>query len=244
MLAITRRQMVSGAAIAAAVAAMPARAQDATTKKQKIVVCGGHPGDPEYGCGGTIARLTALGHEVTLLYLNEGDWPPTSAAVRLEEARKACEILKAKRLYAGQKNGHAIVDAEHYEAYGKALEQVDPDIVLTHWPIDNHRDHRACWNLTYDAWLQGKKKFALYAYEVSDGEDTQQFAPATYIDISTVEAIKRAACYAHASQTPDRYYAMQDQVAAFRGMESGSKRAEAFLMLRGSSSDLLAAILR
>jgi len=36
--------------------------------KYKSLVTGGHPGDPEYGCGGTIARLTALGHEVTLLY--------------------------------------------------------------------------------------------------------------------------------------------------------------------------------
>jgi N-acetylglucosamine malate deacetylase 1 len=27
----------------------------------KIMVTGGHPGDPEYGCGGTVARFTALG---------------------------------------------------------------------------------------------------------------------------------------------------------------------------------------
>ena len=28
-----------------------------TTQVGKVVVTGGHPGDPEYGCGGTIARL-------------------------------------------------------------------------------------------------------------------------------------------------------------------------------------------
>jgi N-acetylglucosamine malate deacetylase 1 len=40
---------------------------------------------------------------------------------------------------------------------------------------------------------------------------------------------KKAACYAHASQTPDRYYELQDQVARFKGLESGYTRAEAFV---------------
>src|SRR5277367_3914292 len=39
----------------------------AQPRKWKIVVTGGHPGDPEYGCGGAIARYTDLGHEVTVL---------------------------------------------------------------------------------------------------------------------------------------------------------------------------------
>ncbi len=37
-------------------------------RKLKVIVTGGHPGDPEYGCGGTVARYTDLGHEVVLLY--------------------------------------------------------------------------------------------------------------------------------------------------------------------------------
>ena len=41
----------------------------ARAKAKTIVVTGGHPGDPEYGCGGTIARLSDLGHELILLYL-------------------------------------------------------------------------------------------------------------------------------------------------------------------------------
>src|ERR1022692_3365147 len=86
-------------------------------RKLKFVVTGGHPGDPEYGCGGTIARLTALGHEVVLLYMNDGAWKEISAPVRIAEAKKACEILKARPAYANQINGHAIVDNEHYRAF-------------------------------------------------------------------------------------------------------------------------------
>jgi N-acetylglucosamine malate deacetylase 1 len=246
---ISRRELMASpgkltlglAAIAPAAKAMLGNqaAEKSLAGKFRILICGGHPGDPEYGCGGTIARLTSYGHDVSLLYLNQGDWPPTPAEVRLAEAQKACEILKARHLYAGQVNGHAIVDANHFDIYREILEQQRPDAVLTHWPLDNHRDHRASSTLTYDAWLQMGKSFSMYYYEVSTGEDTQQFSPAYYVDFSAFEPQKRAACYAHASQSPERFYALQDSIAAFRGVESGYRRAEAFLLQRGSARDIL-----
>ena len=212
--------------------------QSPAGRKIKVVVCGGHPGDPEYGCGGTVAHLTALGHQVVLLYLNDGAWPPTPASTRSAEAARACEILKARPAYAGQVNGHAVVDPTHYEDYQKLLTAEDPEAVLTHWHIDNHPDHRAISTLTYNAWQKSGKRFALYYYEVSNGEDTLQFSPDRYIDISETDAQKRAACYAHGSQTPDRYYALQDEVARFRGIERGYKRAEAFLLQLQSPFDI------
>ncbi|MGH9455197.1 MAG: PIG-L deacetylase family protein, partial [Terriglobia bacterium] len=193
----------------------------------------GHPGDPEYGCGGTIARYSDLGHEVVLLYLNNGAWPANKggapAATRMAEARKACEILKARPALVGQVNGNAVVDPAHYDAYQKIMEAEWPDVVFTQWPIDNHPDHRATWALTYNAWLRMEKRFALYYYEVSNGEDTMQFSPNHFVDITATEPRKRSACYAHASQTPDKFYELQDQVARFRGIERGCKRAEAYI---------------
>lgn len=220
--------------------ALASNSQDTNAAHRlKIIVAGGHPGDPEYGCGGTVARFTSLGHEVVLLYLNDGGWPPTSSTTRIAEAKRACEILKARPLYASQQNGHAIVDNARYEDYAKILNGEKPDIVFTQWPIDNHRDHRAITMLTYDAWKESKNSFALYYYEVSNGEDTLQFAPTHYIDITEQESVKHAACYAHASQTPDRYYKLQDDVAVFRGIEGGYKRAEAFIAQRRNPRDLL-----
>jgi LmbE family N-acetylglucosaminyl deacetylase len=199
----------------------------------KIVVAGGHPGDPEYGCGGTIARLSDLGHEVVLLYLNNGEPPgrphPLPPGTRVAEAGKACEILKARPLFAGQIDGESVVDRPHAEAFSALLKNEAPDAVFTHWPIDNHADHRAISMLAYDAWVRMKRSFALYYYEVSNGEDTEQFAPTHYVDITGAEPRKRDACHAHASQAPDRFYALQDQVARFRGIERGVRRAEAFI---------------
>jgi N-acetylglucosamine malate deacetylase 1 len=252
---VTRREMLIGSGGLAsalflgtsasnAVAEVQAASVPPPGRKLKVLVAGGHPGDPEYGCGGTVARFTNLGHEVVLLYLNDGAWPPTSAVTRMAEAKRACEVLKARPAYAGQVNGHAVVDNAHYEQYGEIIDAEKPDLVFTQWPIDNHRDHRAITMLTYDAWRQSKHKFALYYYEVSDGEDTLQFSPTHYVDITQTETAKRAACYAHASQTPDRYYALQDQVAAFRGVESGYQRAEAFVLQLQSPDDPLQAFKR
>src|SRR5450631_3189155 len=116
---ITRRDLLATTSTLAAGFMLGAKPSQATTSAQtpqtapptkiKVIVCGGHPGDPEYGCGGTIAKLTQLGHDITLLYLNNGAWE-TSAEIRIAEAKRACEILKAHPSFAGQANGHAIVD--------------------------------------------------------------------------------------------------------------------------------------
>lgn len=248
MKSITRRRVLTRAGLmgAAFTAGLPVlnavEAQSALQQpdapKLKVIVAGGHPGDPEYGCGGTIARYSSMGHEVILLYLNNGEWPAAMggapAATRRAEAKKACEILGARPAYAGQLNGKAVVDPPHYEEYLKLIQAEQPDVVFSQWPIDNHADHRASWTLTYHAWLKVGKKFALYYYEVSNGEDTVQFSPTHYVDITQTEPRKHDACYAHASQTPDRYYGLQDEVARFRGIECGHRRAEAFTLQMGS----------
>ena len=242
---MNRRELLMGAGLAAGAAAWDSTAQSTRNlpdagRKYKVVITGGHPGDPEYGCGGTIARLTATGHEVVLLYLNDGAWE-TSAPVRVAEAKKACEILKARPLYANQTNGHAIVDNAHYEAFQKLLEAEMPDALFTHWPIDHHPDHRAIANLSFESWKKLKQRFPLYYYEVSDGEDTTQFpAPTHYVDITGVAETKKAACYAHASQSPDFFYGLQDTVAMFRGFQAGSKKAEGYVLQIGSPYDLFA----
>jgi len=240
---MNRRQLLKGAvALAGSSGAVAQKSSDSAqpSHKMKIVVTGGHPGDPEYGCGGTVAKLTSQGHDVVLLYLNDGAWE-TSAAIRIAEAKKACAILNARPVFAGQTNGHAIVDNAHYDQFQQIIAMQSPDAVFNQWFIDNHPDHRAIANLTYEAWNRMKRQFALYYYEVSVGEDTIQFpVPTHYVDITNVADTKKAACYAHASQNPDFFYGLQDSVAMFRGFGCGSKRAEAYVMQTGSPFDIFA----
>jgi len=119
----------------------------------------------------------------------------------------------------------------------RVLAAESPDVVFTQWPIDRHRDHRAVSMLTLDAWCQGGGKFALYYYEVA--EDTMMFSPAEYVDISSVESRRRAACYAHASQQPDKWYPKQVEITKARGLASRFPQAEAFLRHAESKPALL-----
>lgn len=223
---ISRRSLLASAA------GLPLFAQP-QTHTLKIVVTGGHPGDPECGCAGTIARYTALGHEVVQLYLNRGEGfcggasLDRCAAVRTAEAENACRILKARAVFADQIDGRAIVDPPHYDSFARILAAERPDVVFTQWPIDHHRDHRAISMLSLDAWWKTARNFALYYYEVA--EDTTMFAPTEFVDISAVEVTRRAACYAHASQEPDKWYPKQADITRRHGAESGFAQAEGFL---------------
>ncbi len=225
---ITRRSLLGSLATACAPALFAQK-----PGRLKIVVTGGHPGDPECGCGGTIARYTDLGHEVVLLYMNRGEGfctgaePSQCGRVRTTEAEKACKILKARPVFAGQYDGRAIVDNAHYDQFHELLASEKADIIFAHWPIDQHRDHRAFSMLVLDSWLRDGKKSALYFYEVAG--DTMMFSPAEFVDISGVEDRRRAACYAHASQQPDKWYPEQVRLTKFRGTASGLPDSEAFL---------------
>jgi LmbE family N-acetylglucosaminyl deacetylase len=109
------------------------------------------------------------------------------------------------------------------------LAQEKPDVILTHWPVDTHPDHRAASLLVYDAWLRTGKTAALAYFEVLTGDQTQLFHPTDYVDISAVAQRKRDAVFAHASQKPDEWYPAHERMSRFRGMEAGVEHAEAFI---------------
>lgn len=204
-------------------------------QKLKILVAGAHPDDPETGCGGTVARYTKAGHEVVNLYLTRGEGGipnkthDEAAEIRTAEAQKACEILNARSLFAGQVDGETEVSAKAYSHIREMIETENPDLIFTQWPVDTHRDHRAISVLVYDAWLNSGKSVPLYYYEVMSGIQTQSFNPTDYVDITSVEEIKREACFAHESQNPDELYPIHEQMSRFRGMEFGCDHAEAFV---------------
>lgn len=227
---ISRRDLFRGSAAVL----LPVETQD--QKKLKIIAAGGHPDDPESGAGGTIARYADLGHDAVNLYLTRGEGGiqgktgEQAAAIRTAEIEKACAILKARALFAGQIDGATEVSAARYDEFRKILADEKPDIVLTHWPVDTHRNHRAVSLLVYDAWLRLGRKFALYYFEVNPGAQTQNFHPTHYVDISATEARKKEACYAHVSQNPPGFYdKYHEPMQRARGLEAGMKSAEGFI---------------
>lgn len=241
---ISRRQLISLAAPASIGAAIGLSNNEALAnsgptpidKKMKIIAIGAHPDDPETACGGLMALYAAAGHHVISAYLTrgeagiEGKSHKESAKIRTAEALKACEILKARPVFLGQIDGNCEITREKYEDVFDLLKEEQPDIVLTHWPIDTHRDHRICSILVYDAWLNLGRKSALYYFECMSGQQSQNFAPTDYIDISEVINQKHAACFIHLSQKVEEIYkTSHGPMEIFRGMEFGCQYAEAYV---------------
>ena len=215
-----------------------AAGQSPPSLRLKIVCVGGHPDDPESGCGGSLARYAAIGHSVTIIYLTRGEAgiPGKShaeaAAIRSAECEAACRILGAKPVFAGQIDGATVVDKNAAESLGRLISAEAPDLVFTQWPIDTHLDHQAASILTFRAWLAARGRFELYYYEVDLGAQTMGFHPTGYIDITPVREKKKAALFAHKSQDGERIYSEYHQVMEdFRGRESGCGAAEAFVHL-------------
>jgi LmbE family N-acetylglucosaminyl deacetylase len=234
-----RRRDLLTAAVAAAGGAwlaspLPAAAQGPARRRLKLLVAGAHPDDPESIAGGTILRYVDAGHEAVCLYLTRGEagipgkTHAEAAAIRTEEAIRACSLLKARTRLVGQVDGASEVGVGRYGEVRRILEDERPDVVITHWPIDTHRDHRAMALLVYDAWL-AERRFELYYAEAMTGVQTQAFSPTHYVDVTAVEPRKRAACFAHASQNPAEFYAHHETMHRFRGREAGCDLAEAFV---------------
>ncbi|GHT63476.1 LmbE family protein [Bacteroidia bacterium] len=237
MKTISRREALklSGIGILGA-AAMPLSANVGNTAGKKVVVVGAHPDDPETGCGGTMILYAAAGYEVVSAYLTRGEAGirgksyDEAAAIRTQEAMNACKIMNARPAFIGQIDGNCEITPQRYTEMYDFLKKESPDIVITHWPIDRHRDHRICSVLVYDAWIKLARSFELYYFEVESGEQTQNFAPTDFVDISAVAEKKHAACFAHVSQNIEKVYAeYHTHMEKFRGMQANCQFAEGFV---------------
>src|SRR5690242_17435321 len=137
-----------------------------------VVCVGGHPDDPESGCGGTLIRFAAAGHRVTVIYLTRGERGirgkslEEAAAIRTAECEAACKIMGAKPVFAGQIDGASEASVVHTATLSRLLEAEQPDVVFTQWPLDSHMDHQVASILTIHAWTNAARKFGLYFYEV------------------------------------------------------------------------------
>ncbi len=217
----------------------PVSALHTDAKKLSIVCIGAHPGDPEFGCGGTMAKYANAGHSVTFLYLTRGEaGDPSksyaeSATIRTKEAENACKILHAKAVYVGQIDGNTILSKEKNDEIAKLISAENPDLVFTQWPMDSHPDHQVTGMLGLTAWIRSSRNFQLYFYEVNTGSETMAFTPTDYVDITHVREQKIAAMYSHLSQDPDGTYKNYFKpLEEFRGLECGVKAAEAFIQFK------------
>ena len=250
---MNRREMlkVGGTALAAtAVLGLPALASEPAARNgvrsRKVLVIGAHPDDPETGCGGTMILLRRAGYEVKCVYLTRGEAgiPGKSgaeaAAIRVAESERACAVTGAEHEFMSQVDGQTEVNLSRYAEMRELIERENPVAVLTHWPIDAHRDHAVCGILVLDAWRRLERRFKLFYFEVMSGEQTQMFSPTHWVDIGSVYELKYKACMCHESQNLQPVYdGWHTPMEIFRGIQGRCQRAEAFMQHDGAVPSLL-----
>jgi LmbE family N-acetylglucosaminyl deacetylase len=81
-----------------------------------------------------------------------------------------------------------------------------------------------------EAGIKGKTAEEAAAIRTAEGEQTGDFHPTHYVDITPVLDRKRKACLAHISQDPLSFYGQyHEPMQRFRGMEYRCQAAEAFV---------------
>jgi bacillithiol biosynthesis deacetylase BshB1 len=111
---------------------------------------GPHPDDVDLFCGGTVARLAALGRRVLIVDLSRGELATRGdPATREAEARLSAERLgAAERRCLGLPDGHLDArDAGQVGALVDVLRAARPSVVIAPAAIDRHPDHEAAHHL-------------------------------------------------------------------------------------------------
>ncbi|MFH1857817.1 MAG: PIG-L family deacetylase [Candidatus Omnitrophota bacterium] len=199
-----------------------------------ILAIGAHPDDIEYGCGGALAKLSGLGHQIHLLVMTKGEVGARGkTTLRAQEQMRSAKILRAKKVFwGGYKDTRISLEKGLIDRIEKTVKRVNPTFIFVNYLDDTHQDHRVVAQATNTATRYTKN---VLFYEVPS---TQNFNPTVFIDIQSVLNLKMACLEAHASQvtaTKIKDLTILDSArsnAIFRGIQGRVKFAEAFVPSR------------
>ena len=193
-----------------------------------------HPDDIEFVAAGTLLRLRAAGWQIHYLNLSGGDCGSmtTSAdemrAIRAQEGRAAAAMLGAEFHESLASDLCIFYEERLLRRLAAIVRQVQPRIVLTHSPEDYMEDHMNTARLAVTAaFARGMPNFttdppvapiagdvAVYhamPHGLCDGL-RRPVVPDLFVDTTAVQAVKRQALAAHASQ--------KEWLDATQGMDS------------------------
>jgi len=198
---------------------------------KNILVMLAHPDDPEFFCGGTLAKWARTGHHITYQLLTCGDkgfndsttaemTPDMLCAIRHEEQHASAKVIGVQAVHImNNPDGYLVPDLNLRREVVRAIRTFKPDILITCDPQNlfatygiNHPDHRAAGQVVLDAVFPaaGNKEYfpelVVEGYEPHMPKEvwcslTQQ--PDTIIDVTETWTIKLEALLCHKTQIGD-----------------------------------------
>jgi LmbE family N-acetylglucosaminyl deacetylase len=185
-----------------------------------------HPDDPEFYCGGTIARWVREGLDVVYLILTNGNkgsddpavTPDLLAALRKEEQYAAARILGVKTIvFLGEPDGELQPTLSLRQRVVREIRRHRPDLVVcpdpTAYYFDtgyiNHPDHRAAGEVAMEAIFPAARNRMYHPELLAEGLEpyavheiymTGTLQPNRSVDVTDTIDVKIEAIKAHASQ--------------------------------------------
>lgn len=209
----------------------------------KVLVVAAHPDDEILGVGGTICKHVANGDEVYVCIVTkayEPQWSKKYIETKVEEQRKVDKLLGIKKRYnldLPTVKLNTIPHGEFNKKITDVVEEVNPDIVYTHFENDLNYDHtlifKACMVAT-----RPPKKIKLLCYEtLSETEwSNKTFLPNVWVDITKFINKKIKAFQIYKSERKSYPHPRSKEgikiLAEKRGIEICVKYAEAFILIR------------
>ncbi|MGI2293493.1 PIG-L deacetylase family protein [Paenibacillus sp. GXUN7292] len=218
-----------------------------------VLAVGCHPDDLEIGCGGTLAKLSAEGHKVTMVHVANGNKGhkviPTEELrlMRKQEAIAAGKLIGAEVISLDVPDLSVKSDSDELvQKLVQVIRRVKPDYMITHPPEDYMKDHmevsRAVFDASFAATVpyydeasglaEHHKVAPIYYMDTLAGVG---FLPTEYVDISDYIELKIQMNDCHQSQIKWLYehdgidfLDFVRTVSKFRGLQCGKPYAEGF----------------
>ena len=169
----------------------------------KILAVAAHPDDIEIFMYGLLAIFKSSGNEIFLCIVTDGSEGKVLLNKNLKtiRAREAISGLSnlGKPDFLNLKDGNLMHTKNAYEIIKEYINNINPDLIITHPPEDYHADHRSLSE--YVVKIAGFKCPVLFA-ETLMGVN---FIPDFYIDISAFFEEKCRSLLFHKSQNPEKF---------------------------------------
>jgi LmbE family N-acetylglucosaminyl deacetylase len=225
-----------------------------TAGAERVMVVTAHPDDPEFGAGGTIAKLVKEGREVTYVIVTNGNkgssdlnvTPAHLAPIREQEQRNAARVLGVARVeFLGYEDGEVEDTRALRLDVTRQIRRWRPDLIITQHPSRTttnffgwHRDHRITAGVVLDCVYPLARDHLSFPellpddgpHKVREMYLVQWEQPQLVIDITDTVDQKLQAIVCHASQVSDRK-SVETRVrarAAALGASKGYTYAEGF----------------
>ena len=225
-----------------------------------LIAVGAHPDDVEIACGGTLARLVRKGYQVGIVDLTDGEPTPLSPGpdVRLEEARRAAEILGvAVRINLNLPNRRLFDDFEARLALAKVFRRHRPKVVIGFGgnTVLASPDHYQAMLITdaavfYSRLTKWDEHFdGLPVHTIANqlsfpialhGLDLPEASGYIVADIGSTLAVKLEAVRAYATQFPATkagIFGAIETMNRYHGLTAGFEAGEIFMTYRSVGID-------